>query len=340
MDYRNRRAIHSRAAEVLSQAGQTEKQLILVFCGITTLMSLLSLAVSYILDLQIAETGGLSNIGLRTVLSTVQSFLPIAQIVVSVCMGFSYQQNILRIARGGCGDYRTLGQGFLHCGVLLRLSLLEGLIYFAIGFVSVQLSSIIFAMTPYAAAYFAVMEPVLDSVSSLGTIPVLDEATADAILDACLPAVWIFLGLFLLLSVPVFFRYRLSRLVLADDPRTGAFAALRKSRTLLRRRCMELLKLDFSLWWFYLMQVLIAMVLYADLLLPLMGISLPWNEDTVLFMVNIASLTLQFAVYYIALNRVNVAYALFYDALLTRHDEAAPAIRQDPPKNLPFQTDF
>lgn len=337
MDFRNRRAIHQAAADAVNRAGKEGKKLFLCYSGTITALSLLSLAVSYVLDLRIAETGGLSNMGLRSVLSTVQYILPIAQVIISTCLGFSYQQNVLSMARGQSADCRTLPYGFRHFFLLLRLALLEGLIYFAVGFVSMQLSSIIFTFTPFAQAYYEAVEPLVDSMSVLGTVPALDEATTNAILAACMPAVWIFLGVYLILFIPVYFRYRMSMFCLADEPRMGAFLALHKSRLMLRKRCFDLLKLDLTMWWFYALQVLISLVLYSDMLLPILGIQLPWNQNASMYLFNGFSVLLQFAVYYFTLNRVNVTYAVAYDTLQQPRD---PQKAAEPNKPLPFQTEF
>ena len=337
MDFKNRRAIHHTAADALNRAGEEGKKLFLCYCGITTAMSLLSLVVSYMLDLRIAETGGLSNMGLRSVLSTVQYILPITQMIISTCLGFSYQQNVLSMARGQGADYRTLPHGFRHFFLLVRLALLQGLIYFAVGFVAMQLSSIIFAFTPFAQAYYEAVEPLVDSMSVLGTVPTLDEATTAAILKACMPAVWIFIGVLLILIVPVYFRYRMSMFCLADEPRMGAFLAMHKSRLMLRKRCFDLLKLDLTMWWFYALQVLISLVLYSDMLLPILGIQLPWSQNASVYLFNGFSVLLQFAVYYFTLNRVNVTYAVAYDTLQQPQE---PETEAQPNKPFPFQTEF
>ncbi len=337
MDFRNRRAIHHAAANALNRAGEDSKKLFLCYSGTITALSLLSLVVSYVLDLRIAETGGLSNMGLRSILSTVQHILPIAQIIISTCLGFSYQQNVLSMARGQGADYRTLPGGFRHFFLLVRLTLLQGLIYFAVGFVAMQLSSIIFTFTPFAQAYYEAVEPLVNSMSVMGTVPALDEATTAAILNACMPAVWIFIGVLLILIVPVYFRYRMSMFCLADEPRMGAFLAMHKSRLMLRKRCFDLLKLDFTMWWFYVLQVLISLVLYSDMLLPILGVQLPWSQNASAYLFNGFAVLIQFAVYYFTLNRVNVTYAVAYDTLQQPVQPEQPA---QPNKPFPFQTEF
>ena len=340
MDLTNRRAIHHTAANALNQAGRDGKMLFLCYSGITTVLSLLSLAISYVLDLRIAQTGGLSNMDLRSVLSTIQSVLPIAQIIISSCLGFAYQQNVLSMARSQGADYRTLPSGFRHFFLLFRLALLQTLIYIAVALVAVQLSSIIFTFTPYAQVYFDAVEPLVNSMSVLGTVPTLDEATTTAILEACMPAVWIFVGVLLLLALPVYFRYRMSMFCLADNPRMGAFMAMHKSRIMMRRHCFNLLKLDFTMWWFYLLQVLITLILYSDLLLPILGSQLPWSQNASAYLFNGFAVLIQFAVYYFTLNRVNVTYAVAYDILQLSCQPKQPVQPEQSGKPFPFQTEL
>ena len=83
MDIRNLPQLKETAARRLQQA-QYKKQIILIYAGITIGLSALVTILTYLLSNQISQTGGLSNMGTRTILSTLQSLLPIVQSMVSL----------------------------------------------------------------------------------------------------------------------------------------------------------------------------------------------------------------------------------------------------------------
>jgi hypothetical protein len=102
---------------------------------------------------------------------------------------------------------------------------------------------------------------------------------------------------------------------LADDPDKGAIHAILKSRHLMRRNCIALFRLDLKLWWYYAAQVLITLICYGDVLLPMAGVSFPWNATVSYYLFYVLSLAAQFALYYFTMNRVYGIYAVAYDAL-------------------------
>jgi hypothetical protein len=103
----------------------------------------------------------------------------------------------------------------------------------------------------------------------------------------------------------------------------------------MRRNRFALFRLDLNFWWYYLLQVLVLAVCYGDMLLPLVGITLPWSDTVSYFVFLSLSLALQFAVYYFFLNPVAVTYATAYEALLPKQQEetAPPAAPANPWQN-------
>lgn len=314
MDIRNRRAIHETAKNKLSRANKPG-HIILVYAAICCILSLASTLVSALLSDRISGTGGLGNIGLRSILSTGQSVLPIINLVVTVCLSMGYHTAILSITRGYDASPRTLLSGFRNFGPVLRALLLQTVIYFGVGLAAMQLSAFIFMATPFSAAFVEIMEPILASVTVMDTNPVLDDAVLTAATEALMPMMWILLAVCLVLMVPIYFRFRMVDFCLADDPRKGALYALAKSRKLLRRNCFALFRLDLSMWWFYAAQLLINLVCYGDVLLPMLGVAFPWSDTVSFYLFFALSLGLQLALYYFSMNRVYAAYAVAYDAL-------------------------
>lgn len=315
MDIRDRRTIHHTAAQSLDSAPGQPKKAMLVYAGISCLLSLLSAVLSLVLDSKIAGTGGLSNMGLRSILTTIQSILPIVQALVMACLGLGYHVAVLNMARQRSSGPKTLLEGFRRFGPLLRATILQALLYMGIGIIVMYASTYLFLLLPVSNDFYDVMAPLLSSVSVLDTGLTLDDATLTAAMNTMTPMLVIFAVLFLVIFLPFYYRYRMVMFSLADDSRPGALAALRESRQMMRGNRFALFKLDLSFWWYYLLEGIVAVVCYGDVLLPMLGVTLPWSGTVAYFVFYILSLALQLVLYYFAMNRVNVTYATAYEAL-------------------------
>ena len=336
MDIRDRRAIHHRASEALAAAGGNPGKIALCYTAVCAVLALLSSTLDILLSNRIADTGGLSNMGLRSILSTAQTVLPILQLVITTCLSLGYHICVLRIARGQEARPGTLLDGFRNFGPILRAVLFQGMLYLSFGILSMYLSSFIFMMTPFSADFAEIMAPILESPDLLMTGElVLDDATLFAATETLVPMLWIWLGVFLLMFLPAYYGYRMTVFCIADEPRRGALASLHKSKMMMRRNRLALLRLDLSMWWFYALQILVSIICYGEMLLPLVGVTLPWNPRFSFYFFFILSLVIQIASYYFLMNRVNVAYAMAYDAL---QQPKEPESRQK--TDLPFPTEY
>ena len=314
MNIRSRSAIHEAAGRALDRALYTKKAVIIytaVCCG----LSLFATIISAFLSDRISGTGGLSNMGLRAVLSTGQSVLPLIQLIVSACLGLGYHILMLTITRGYDTTPRTLLQGFRHFGPLLRSMLLQGFVYCGLAFAATYGSSFLFLMTPLSVNFTKIMEPLAASMTVLDSGIMLDEATLLAASEAMLPMFWILIPVFLALFIPVFYGFRMVNFCLAEDPRKGALAAMRKSRFLMRRNRTALFRLDLTMWWYYAGSGLVTLLCYGDVLLPMAGVTFPWSDTVSFYLFYLLSIALQILVNYFAMNRVYAAYAVAYDAL-------------------------
>lgn len=312
MDIRNRHGLKAAAADALS-AAPDHRKLILLWAGLSTALPLLASVLNFILEFQIADTGGLSGIGLRSVLSTIQSLLSMSTSVLMPFWTLGYIGVSLRFARKEAAGYPCLLDGFRHFGPALRLILLELAIYAIICFICVQIGSTVLSFTPLADPVYQV----LDSSQQMLLSGVIDESVLLAMTQAMIPILVICGILCVAVLIPVMYRLRLTRLIIMDTPRCGALFAVRESLRLMRRNCLQLLRLDLSFWWYYLAQVLLSVLCYGDVILPMLGISLPFSQNTAYFIFYIAALLAQLVLLYYFSARLQTTYALFYDTLRT-----------------------
>lgn len=332
MDIQNRRGLKEAARVSLANAAYDPRKLVLIHTLASVLFALAVTALDFVLGDRIAGTGGLGGLDRRTILSTIQSVLRLANLVLLPFWGVGYIYTAMGIARGKEVGPGSLLEGLRRWGAVLRVNLLQILLYFFMGMACYYFAMAIFLATPMSGSLQTLVTPYLNDPTPLMTDPVLSAQ----VMRASIPMFVIFLVLCVILALPMAYHFRMSNYILLDDPKAGAFAVLRRSKRLMHGDRFNLFKLDLSFWWFYGAQALLSIICYGDWLLELLGVTLPFSGDTAFFLFYILSLALQVVLYTYTRNRVAVTYALTYDALGGSVDEKptpAPAV----PKNQPWQ---
>lgn len=323
MDIRNTRQLKEFSAERLANARDGQK-IVLYYSLITVAVSAAATALSYVLSQQIARTGGLGSMGVRSALTTAQTLLPIVQAVFLMCLTLGYLATMLRIARGQYASPNGMRLGFDRFWVLLRCTLLKGLIFGGVAMASMYVAIAIYMMTPLSNSVVDILMPLVKNAGTSGIL--LDDATYAQLMDATMPAMGIFGVLFLVLVAPVFYRYRMADYLIIDRPATGALAALRDSRMMTKGNRWNLFRLDLSMWWYYAAVLVSTAIGYGDQLLPALGITLSFSDTVSYFLFLGAYLAATFAVYYFLRNRVEVTYALAYDSIRPQDPENNGAV--------------
>ena len=307
------RAIKAETDRALRRAREPQK-VILGYAGITVLLSALLTVANALLSNRIEGTGGLANFGIRSILSTAQSVLPMIQSIVLLCLEFGYFHAILRLSRGQYADHTDLKVGFRRFGAIVRLTLWQYFLIFGITMILFYLSMQIFILTPLA-------DPLLDLLTPLVTLAgsnaaaMMDEATMNQAVRLMVPMLIIYGIVCCLVLIPLLYRFRMASFVLLDEPNGRAFAALRTSIRLMKRNSFRLFKLDLSFWWYYGLLLLANVVAYCDMLLPMLGVTLPFNDTVAFYLFFFLYLAMLFAIYYFLRNPVEIAYAKAYDAI-------------------------
>ena len=314
MDLRNRREMKTFALQRLKDSPSQQK-IVMIYGALVLGLAALVTVGDYVLGLQIDNYGGLSNLGKKSMLSSVQSMLPFAQSLLSLCLDVGYLAAMLRIARGMYTSPQTLRLGFDRFWLLMRCTVFKGLIMTGVMFACVYFGMMIYMVTPFSDAAVEIVTPLVSQMSALDASIVIDDATYSALVSAMTPGFVICGVLMLLLGVPILYNYRLVNYIIVDKPAIGAMMALRESKIMMRGHRLELLKLDISLWWYHLAFAGTTVLCYLDVLLPMMGIELPVSETVAYFVSYGLYLAASFALQFFLRNRVEVAYALAYDAV-------------------------
>lgn len=289
------------------------KRLILIFSGASVAVSLLVSLLTFLLDSGIAGTGGLSGMGLRSILSSVQATLSLG---VSIAMPFwtmGYVAAVLKLGRRENAETKWLFSGFRRFGPVLRMLLLEVAVYFLLGVLCVNVGTTVLSFTPLIKPY---MELAMTMDQSMLLQP--DQATMLAMMEALRPVILVCGLLYAGAAVVLSYYFRMARYILMDEPKVGAFRAMLGSVAMMKGNCVRLFRMDLSWWWYYILDLLVGAVCLGDLWLPTLGISIPFSEDAAYFIFYILGLGLQLALHVSCRNRVEVSYSLAYDSLKPR----------------------
>jgi len=314
MNIRNRKELKHFAAERLENV-KDSKRIVLIYTGLIMGLSVLVMAVNYVLDLRMDQLGGLSNMSARAALSALQGVLPLVQSMVSTCLSVGFLAAMLRIARGQYVSPQTLRLGFDRFWVLLRCTVIKGLLYTSGIFVSVYAGIMVYMMTPWASEMMEFLVPYLEDVPLIDATVVLETAVYDQFAAMLWPAYLICGILAAVLLLPMVYSYRMAEYVIIDKPAYGAMMALRESKKMMRANRAALFKLDVSLWWYYGALTLASVLGYGDVILPLLGLELPFSAEVGYFLFYGLYLAATAVAYYFLLDRVDVTYALAYDTL-------------------------
>lgn len=319
MDLRNRRALKQDAAAALGQA-PNEKKIIAVYIGASLLVSTIVVLANLLLDNRIDGTSGLDSMGSRTILQTIQMVLMLGQFLALMVWEYGYLGTVLKITRRQNADHRTLLDGFPVFWPVLRLTIIQYGLLFLLTFASVYLGTMVFTVTPFVNPLVDAMLPLLERAAAPAEI-MADPAVVEAANNMLLPLLGVVLAVYALLALPIQYLFRLAGYCLLDNPRAGALRAMGESRRLMRRNRLNLLKLDLSFWWYFLLDLIAMGVCYADQWLPLLGITLPFSEDAGYLLTYGLYLPIHFAINYYFRNRLEVTYAKAYEALKPKPQE-------------------
>lgn len=292
------------------------RRLVLLHTLVSLGFLVLVTCIDFLLSAQIADLGGLSGLGWVSILETAQTLLGYAAQLLLPFWELGIIAVAIRIARKQDAEPDTLLSAFRRFFPVLRMMLLRMFRYTIVLFLCVQLSAVIFAMTPLSRGVEETIMPLMTE-HNLQNPELLSELIAENlnILDF-IPLFAILLVLLCVLFVPLVYRFRMTDYLIMDAAHPKAFATLQASQILMRGNCFDLFRLDLKFWWYYALQLISALLSYSYLLLPLVGVSLPIPEGVAIFISLGLHCLLSLALNYYARGYVETTYAVVYDSLL------------------------
>lgn len=301
-------SLRTAAGGSLERADRPSR-VILIHTGATLLLSLLLTVADYLLNRQISTTGGLSGMGMRSMLTTVQSVLRLTQAVALILWQIGYINYTLKVAKQQSTGLSDLFEGFRRFGPVLRLKALMAGLTAILVIVCINASSILFMLTPWAA-------PLMQKLQALMATNPDEQLLWDAMVamaeEVTVPVMIIFSLCLLVGGTLLFFRFRLAERWLMDHPQGGALAALVNSHKLIKGNWKALLRVDLSFWWFYLLEILLTALCFGDVVLGFMGVEMTTDAFGSYILFFGLYLCGQMLLYWWKRNEVSVTYAHAY----------------------------
>lgn len=312
------KGIRSQARDRLRSNGANAHQLVLIHTGAVVLLSLISSGLHIYLDEQIGSTGGLNGLGTRSILQTLQAMLQYATTLFSPFWTAGFLTVAMIWAADQQPRQKDLLYGFRRFGSVVSYELMLGLMTFFLMMGTGYAAGMVFTFTPYANKLVSLLEPFI----STGTLD-LSLVPMDQLMDAYFP----FLVMWLVVMIPVLtvflYSLRLGMYFLLDHPGMSALRAMATSAAAMRGRKMQMFKLDLSFWWYYLLEFLLVIVCYLDMILPVLGVQLPFNATVAYFVFLALYGILQLGLHLWKKPELETSYALAYH-FVTHPDHMDP----------------
>lgn len=322
-----------KAKEALK--GKEVRRLAMIHAGVTVAAGLLVTVLQYVLAEGIGNTSGLSGLGTRSILETLQTVLQWANMVLLPFWNLGFLYVAVQWARGNRPVDRDLLTGFHRVGPCLGLLVNRLLLTLGVVVVVTNISSAVYMMLPSSEWILDLAQEYSNTDALYAYMYSLDMTQIMELFQAMIPMLVISVVLALVLMVPLLYRFRLAEYVILDHPGLRAMPAMLISGGMLRRRRWQLFKLDLRLWWYYGLKLLCVLLLYADLLLNAVGIAVPSGALSFLvtYLLYLAGL---FLVETLFRPQVDTAYGLFYEKLkelVPVQTKQVPAVPQNMPRD-------
>lgn len=307
-------------------SGREPQKVMLWYVGISAVLTFLVAALRYFLSTQISKTGGLQNIGIRSILSTMDTILPIVRMVILMCLGLGYTAAMLRISRRQYASPKTLKAGMERLWPLLLSKVLLGLICAAAAFVIAYLATAIFLVTPLSNSFMDQVMPLVSNGTLTPETLLNDDALMTELSATLTPVMLIYAVLYIPAVAMISYRYRMTDYIILDQPGCSGFRAMQQSKQLMRGNKLKLFRVDLSFWWYHLLRVLATGVLYLEDILMIFGKPLILPEAVSFFGLAIAYLGVDFLISYFFLNYQSVTMALAYTSIAPKKEETNTAV--------------
>lgn len=311
----NYREIKSRAKKTLSYTPWDVKKLTFVFGLVALGMGVIQVSIGALLNLCMDQSGGLGGLEMYSIFSGISTVLSMAFTVFGILWTPGILYCGLMLLRGENPWPRGLLQGVWKWKKMVIYTALLILAAFAL---SMAISPVITIIAlPFLAKNpeFHVEMPETDAEMA----EYISALSAEALPTPLVVISWV---LILSVLVPILYRTRLVMPLLLDEEHIGVIEAVRCSFRLTKGSCKQLVLMDLSFWWYYLLQAAVGLLPLAAYL----PVFKNWNVALVDITCSAGSMVLGLGVYMLGLMKVKTAEAAAYDHLRCERMDDLPQL--------------
>ena len=314
--------IRQEANQKLQENDGSFRKLVLIHTAVAAGISLLLITVTQ-LSQYIAPQGGLSNMGTQDLLNTIQAMLRIVTIIVLPFWNAGLVFCALSLLQRKNHPPCTLLEGFRRWRTIASSLIIRGLTYFFVIIGCYFISGIAISVLPLSSSLIEDLNAFIEAPA----FPL--SAQLKVFLGACLV---IYIVSLCILLVPKLYLHRLvSYRIMDDEPCVGLQSVIRSSY-LMKGKRKQLLLLDLSFWWFYLLELLVSVLSIGDLFLAWLNIPLPIDAKTAAWAFPIVAVLVQLVLHWYAKPKLAATYAVFYQKAA---DESMKSQETPKPKQMP-----
>ena len=269
--------LHRQAGDRLQNVSGNPKKLALIHAAIALGSSFLVSLAALLCNYLIADTSGLDGMGMRAILSTAQSALEVVLMLALPLWQMGIFYAALRWTSRETASVADLAQGFRRVRSVLGVLLLQGGLFLALSLPISYIGTAVFLLSPFSVPFMELLAPYMEqgAISNEVLEAMATTETAEAFAYAAIPLLVICGILYAIVAIPMFYRTRFSNFAVMDG--LPAFSAFLKSFSITKKNSLGIFFLDLRFWWFYVLQLLTVAMCYADVLLPLVGVTMPFS---------------------------------------------------------------
>lgn len=303
-------ALRRQAGTLLRSAAYDSKKLVLIHTAVAIGMVVLETVFTYIFDRLIAGSGGLSGLTLRSILSTAQRVLTYFVTILLPFWEIGLIYAALRWAKGKNAVPGDLSEGFRNWRKVFGLPIVISLVCLALLFTVSYFVTAAYMMTPYAEPLVEFMEPM---AGSLFMPSEMTPEQTETLTELMKPLIIASCAVSAVLILPLLYLLRFGSYAVMDGK--GVVRSLLYSLKITVKNLGKLIRLDLSLWWFYLLQLLSVAVGSGSVILQLLKINLPFSHTVGYFLFFGLSVLCQGILLWQCRGRVLTSYALLFYAI-------------------------
>lgn len=309
-----------RAATLLEQTRPEYRKLVTIHAAVSFGVLLVISLIQLLLNLSMTNEAGISGIGTSAIFTTAKATLGVISGILLPFWEVGVLYTSVRVVRRQEAKFSHLTRGLRRWGVVLRYYLLLLMLYFGVLMLLTNVLPIVMNFLPLPQALENAIKA-MDPAEITDPIALIEALPMKALMAYLLPITILFMVVFAGILIWLSYRFRMSQYLLMDDPAVPALPALVLSNQMTKGYKWSLCKLDLSFWWYYLLQLAVAAIVYLPDILLAFGVSLPVDYSTASLLSYVVYCILTLVLAWFAGAYYQVSMACAYEALKPVVDE-------------------